>query len=406
MKFIENIKKEDYIKFFNRNKNAHFLQSYSWGTASEKNRGYKSLYVGVIDDKNNLIAACLLLKKETPLNMCYLYCPRGFIIDYSNNSLLEFFVTNLKIYLKKINAIYLKVDPGIKYQTINKDANKIDGENNYKLFNKLINLGFKHKGFYKLYEGNQPRYTIRIPLKKDFEQIKKEMSKSFLKTIRKSDEFDIVINESNDLKKFYELAKNNSKKDDFKLYSYEYYKNIYNSFKEENKIKIFEASLNPFKVTQKFKKEISELENITSEKKKLDRIARIQKLKNDIDFLQKYKKDEVVCSLICVYTNYGAWSLYIGNNELGTKTHAVNKIYFESIKDAYDKGFEFYDLFGTIGDPQTSYKNLAGLHDFKRKFGGEYLEFMGEFDLINKKIWYKLLPVLLKIYRKIRGNRT
>ena len=36
----------------------------------------------------------------------------------------------------------------------------------------------------------------------------------------------------------------------------------------------------------------------------------------------------------------------------------------------------FFDLFGTPGDPNTKYKNLAKLHDFKRKFGDEYIEFM------------------------------
>lgn len=405
MKFVENISKNDYIKFCNKNKNTHFLQSYAWGSAGKKNRGYTPLYVGVTDKNNKLLAACLILKKATPLNMCYLYSPRGFVLDFNDTKLLNFFVKSLKNYLKKINAIYLKVDPGIKYQTIDKDAHKIEGENNYKLFKKLINLGFRHTGFYKLYNGNQPRYTIRISLKKDFEEIKKEMSKSFLKTVRKSEEFDLEISETDDLKTFYELAKNNSQKDGFKSYSYEYYKNIYEAFKEENKIKIFEAKLNPQKIIKKFEAEINELNKITSEKKKADRIARIQKLTNDIESFKKYKKELVVCSLVCVYTTYGAWSLYIGNNELGTKTHAVNKVYFESIKDAYDNGYEFYDLFGTVGDPKTTYKNLAGLHDFKRKFGGEYLEFMGEFDLVNKKIWYKLLPVLLKVYRKIRGNR-
>ena len=117
---------------------------------------------------------------------------------------------------------------------------------------------------------------------------------------------------------------------------------------------------------------------------------------------KEYKKETTICSLVCVYTKSGAWSLYIGNNNLGTKTHAVNKIYFESIKDAYENNYDFYDLFGTVGDPKTTYKNLAGLHDFKRKFGGEYLEFIGEFDLVIKPFWYKLLPKLLKIYRKIR----
>ena len=110
----------------------------------------------------------------------------------------------------------------------------------------------------------------------------------------------------------------------------------------------------------------------------------------------------MVCSLICTYTKNRAWSFFIGNDQLGNTTFAVSRCYYEAIKDAFDNGYEFFDLFGTVGDPNTKVKNLAKLHDFKRKFGDEYVEFIGEFDLINKKFMYKVLPILLKVYRKIR----
>lgn len=400
MKFVDNIKKDEYINFCNNTKNTHFLQSYEWGQSSKKNRGYKPLYVGV-KENDELIACALLLKKETPFNMCYLYSPRGFVLDFNNFKLLEFFTKSLKEYLKKINAIYLKVDPGIKYQTIDKDANKIEGENNYKIFENLIKLGYKHKGFNKLYEGNQPRYTIRISLKDDIENIKKNMSKSFLKTIRKSEDYDLKISTTNNIEVFYELIQNNSKKDDFSAYSLEYYQNVFNEFNKEGHIKIFNVSIGP-DAKNKLQKELNELKAITSEKKKVDRENKIRKLENDIEMLKDIKEETIICSLICVYTKYGAWSLYIGNNNIAMKTNAVNRVYFESLIDAYNKKYDFYDLFGTVGDPKTTYKNLAGLHDFKRKFGGEYLEFIGEFDLINKPFWYKALPHLLKIYRKLK----
>ena len=78
------------------------------------------------------------------------------------------------------------------------------------------------------------------------------------------------------------------------------------------------------------------------------------------------------------------------------------EIWTKAIKDAYNNGYEFFDLFGTPGDPNTEYKNLAKLHDFKRKFGDEYIEFIGEFDLVNNKLLYKMLPIMLKVYRKLR----
>lgn len=406
MKFIKDINEEEYLAFAKEN-NAHFLQSWAWGLVNGKNRELIPCFVGLKDNKNNLLAAALLLKKKTPFKMSYFYAPRGFVMDMKNKALLKEFTNSLKKYLKEENGIYLKVDPAIKYHDINDEAVKIsDGENNYQLFNNLIELGYIHKGFNKLYERNQPRYTFRIDLTKDFTEIENDMNRTFLKTVRRSYDYNLEIKLSNDIKTFYNLVKKNAEKDNFSSYSLTFYENLYNTFKKYNQIKIFEAILNPKEVVSKFKNELAILEERLENdnaKNKIDTENIINRLKNDIELLKDLKEDEiVVCSLICVYSAKGAWTLYIGNDYLGTKTSAVNRLYYESIKDAYDNKYEFMDLFGTVGDPHTNYKNLAGIYVFKRKLGGEYLEFIGEFDLVNKKFWYIVLPIILKLYRKVR----
>ncbi len=405
MEFIKNLSETEYRNYFNSCENAHFLQSYSWGQACQKNRKQIPYYVGV-KENNKLIACALLLKKKTPLNMCYFYAPRGFVFDMKNKELLNFFTNSLKQFLKEENAIYLKVDPGIKYQTIDHDAKKVEGENNYELYNNMLQLGYEHTGFYKLYEGNQPRYTIRIDLTKTLEEINNDISKSFLKTVKKSHTYNIKVKTSNDIKTFSKLIDIISAKNGFSSYSYEYYQNFYDEFKKNKEVKVFEAIINPKEIIQENKDKIKQIKNDLkiSSKRKKDLENMLKKYNNEIELFQNYQNIEnlVVCSLICTYTKFGCWTLYIGNDNLGMKTNAVNRLYYEALLDAKENGYKFYDLFGTVGDPHTDYKNLAGLHEFKRKFGGEYLEFIGEFDLINKKFWYKILPILLKIYRKLR----
>lgn len=412
MKFIDNLSKKEYINFFNKQKDAHFLQSYEWGQTQKIGRGLIPCYVGLKDDKDKIVAIGLLLKKKTPLNMCYFYAPRGFVIDYSEEKIFKEFTKGLKEYLKQENAIYLKVDPGIKYQDIDENGNAIkDGDNNYKIFETFTSLGYTHGGFYKLYEGNQPRYTIRINLHDDIDTINKNISKTFMKTVRKSNTYDLEIKLDDNIDNFYDLVINNATKNDFKAYSKKYYQGFNDSFKENNHVKIFNAICYPDKIIARSKKELDELNNKLNnneipEKRMADSKNLIKRLEKDIEifkpFESKYKDGKVVCSLICSYTDHAAWTLYIGNDELGTHTCAVNRCYYEALLDAKENNLEFYDLFGTVGDPKTTYKNLAGLHDFKRKLGGEYIEFIGEFDLINKPFWYKVLPILLKVYRKIR----
>jgi peptidoglycan pentaglycine glycine transferase (the first glycine) len=399
MKFVKNLTEKEYQSFWEKTENNHFMQSYEWGQACKKNRGQIPYYIGLKNDKNKLVAAALLLKKKTPLNMCYFYAPRGFTMDFSNKEILTEFTKHLKEFLKEENAIYLKLDPPLMYQEVDTDANKIEnGKNNYEIFNNFINLGYKHKGFNKLYEGNQPRYTFRTFFNKytSFEDIEKTFSKSFSRPVKRSYNYDLEVYQSNEVKTFHELIKLISSKDGFNEYSYDYYNNVFEELNKKGYVKIFNVKINPSKLIDKFTDELEK-------EKKDDRKVKIQK---DIDYFKEVAKnhnEEYTCaSLICTYSKTGSWSLYIGNDEVATYTGTVNRLYYEFIKDAYDNNYEYADLFGTVGDPNTKYKNLAGIFEYKRKIGGDLIEFIGEFDLINKPFWYKVLPILLKIYRKIK----
>ena len=396
MEFIKDLKENEYRDFWRQTPNNHFMQSYEWGQVQKKSRDQIPCYIG-LKDKNKLVATALLLKKKTPLNMCYFYVPRGFTLDYSNKEVVEEFTKHLKEYLKEENAIYLKIDPPLMYQEIDEEANQIkDGLNNYDVYEEFIKLGYKHQGFNKLYERNQPRYTFRTYFNKynSFEEVEKTFSKSFSKPLKRSYDYDLEIYEADEVKTFYELIKIISKRDGFNPYSYEYYNNVFTELKKDNLVKVFNAKINPAKLIKKFE------EQIKNEHKE-DRKKRIEK---DIEFLKTLpNQDEYTCaSLICTYSSSGAWSLYIGNDEAAAYTGTVNRLYYEFMKDAYDNKYDYADLFGVVGDPHTKFKNLAGIYEYKRKMGGDYIEFIGEFDLINKPFWYKILPILLKIYRKIK----
>ncbi len=406
MKFIDNVEISKYREFESKHKKSHFLQSYEWGQFCKGAKKQIPCYVGMEDDKGNLVATCLILLKKTPFGFSYGYAPRGFVLDYSNKDVISKFTNYLKQYMKDNKIIYIKFDPDIKYQDIDDDGNKIDsGDNNYELYNYMLSLGYKHTGFYKLYEGNQPRYTFRIDLKKPWEEIEAKFNKSFMKSVKRSYSYNLVVDNDVKVDDFYRLIQSNSSKDDFDPHSLEYYKIFSEEMSKDNNMKYFNISIRPKELLSNISKEIEVLnkELDVNKKKEVDIKNKIARLEKEKEVFSKIDKDEVcVCSLICTYTKNRAWSLYIGSDDLANFTFAVTRSYYEAIKDAYNNGYEFFDLFGTPGDPNTKYKNLAKLHDFKRKFGDEYIEFIGEFDLVNNKILYKMLPIMLSVYRKLR----
>lgn len=405
MKFVDNIDKEEYRNFVSKHEKSHFLQSYEWGEFSKRAKNQMPKHVGLKTDDGALVATALIMIKKMPFNLSYGYAPRGFILDYSNKELIKVFTNELKKYMKRENIIYIKFDPDIKYQSIDESGKKIeDGENNYDLYNYMLSLGYKHTGFYKLYQGNQPRYTFRINLNKPWEEVEKVFNKSFLKSVKRSYSYNLIIDNEVRCEDFYRLIASNSSKDGFDPHSLKYYEIFSEEMSKDNNMKFFNVSIRPKELLKNIEKEIVELsEKLDNKKKSADINNKIERLKKEKEVFKDIKVDEVcVCSLICTYTKNRAWSLFIGSDDLANFTFAVTRSYYEAIKDAHNLGYEFFDLFGTTGDPNTKYKNLAKLHDFKRKFGDEYIEFIGEFDLVNKKVLYKLLPIGLKVYRKLR----
>ena len=135
--------------------------------------------------------------------------------------------------------IYLKIDPEIEYQEIDEEGNKIeDGYNNYQIFDNIIDLGFKHTGFVKNFENNQPRYTFVIDLEKDENELFNNIHKSVRKKIKKTDEYNMILRESNDVDTFVDLLFKTCEKDDFTPYKREYYKDAMKYM--DGKYKLFE----------------------------------------------------------------------------------------------------------------------------------------------------------------------
>ena len=402
-KFVTNLKKDEYNKFYEKN-GLSFMQSYEWGIFSNHSKNQVPHYVG-IKENNKILCEALLLEKKGPLGLSYFYSPRGFIIDFNNKKLLTEFVTHLKKYIKENKGIYLKIDPEIEYQEIDENGDKIEnGYNNYQIFNNIIDLHFKHTGFVKNFENNQPRYTFIIDLEKDLDELFNNIHKSVRKKIKKTDEYNMLLTESNDVDTFVDLLFKTCEKDDFVPYKREYYKDAMKYM--DGKYKLFELTINPKEIYNNDKVKLEELEEkLNNTKKGLNNLIETKKrLEKEISDLEPYKEKNklVICSQMIAETKDTVWTLYIGNDDIGRNFYAVVRMYWEMIKYAKFTKHKKIDFFGTTGDTKNPPKNLGTLHKFKHNFGGKFIEFIGEFDYVNKRILYKILPIFLKIYRKIK----
>ena len=74
---------------------------------------------------------------------------------------------------------------------------------------------------------------------------------------------------------------------------------------------------------------------------------------------------------------------------------------------AKQRGCTVYDMRGVApeveGEPQGE---LAGLNRFKRGFTAEYVEYIGEWDLVFRPALYKLFDFARPLIRRLRGFKS
>ena len=414
MKFVENIEKEKYEKFVKNHKSkSHFLQSYAWGEFSKKCKGYNPYYVGLVDDKDKLLCAALLLEKKLPMGYSRFYSPRGFVIDFYNKELLTEFVKEIKKFVKKHKGIFIKIDPDIIWRKENYLGEEVALDKDPKeIFESLKSLGFKHKGFTKNFETEQPRYTFRIDMNQSF-------SKTTKQRINKGESLGtkVRLGTVEDVKEFSHLMDLTENRKDFVSHDYEYYKNLFEIYNEDNHMDLFIGSVNTKEIIDRYNGELEEvnkqLEPLQTEE--LSKSAKTKKAELDkrkeklLEYIKEYQEaqdkygEEIILNGH-VIMEYGdkAWVLYAGNHNILMDSYSNYAVYKEHIKYCHEHGIKMYDQFGTVGDLSKDNPRL-GLHEFKKKFGGDYVEFMGEFDLVTKKFMYFVFNKLVPIYRnKVR----
>lgn len=415
--FVTNIEKKEYENFVRNNSYSHFMQSYDFGKIRET-KGFIPHYVG-LKKNNKLVCTALLLEKKLKLGYTYFYSPRGFIIDYDNKDLIKEFTLKIKDFAKTRKAIFTKIDPAIKRHMLDPEGNILDGKNNYELINYLKSIGFKHLGYNLGFEHEEPRFTFRIDLDKDWDSVYGAMHPTTRKILNKGNQYnlDIYKGTSKDIKDFYVTMEETAKRQDIIQSPIGYYKNFYEIFNNDGLSDLYIVKANIKKVINSFEakindvnEEISKLEKRPNEKsnnKISDLNNNLAKLNDELKRLKEIKEKEVVLSSI-ITVKYGntVWTVHGGNTSELIELNANYLCYYEIMKDAFNDGYKTMDCFGTCGYANPDKSNpIFGIHLFKKRLGGEYVEFIGEFDYINNKLMYPVLMCALKLHRRLSRLR-
>jgi len=417
---FEILTEKEFTEFSKNHEQASFFQTV--GTAKlRKIYGSKIHFVGVKENKK-VVAAAMISETVTFLKKKTFYAPRGFIIDYHNYELLEFFTKELKKYLKDKNPLQIKIDPNVIYQIHANDGSVIeDAYKEDKAINNLKKVGFKHYGFNTDFVYTQSRWNVRLDLDKDYEELKKSFSKSTRKNIESTYKKGVRIRKGafEDLESMEEILIKTAERKNFEARSLDYYKNMYKClgslmniyiayldsdiYLESSKALLEEEKKHNNEIIKKMEKDMVG-SKLINQKETSDKL--IEKLTKELEIAINFKKENPngkdIGVLISLESGLEYITLYSGILVEYKKFTPKYLMYDAHIRDAYDKGIRYANFYGLSG---IFDKNDAdfGMFEFKRGFGGNVVELIGEFSYSLSPL-YKLYILLRNIKRKIRSK--
>lgn len=412
---LERLTEYEFDTFARKHEQSTFFQCSKWGNLKASN-GWIPHMVG-IKEGTKIKAATLLLAKKIPVfNRYIFYAPRGFLINYKNEELLNRFVIEIKKYVRKCHGIFVKINPYVIYQERDVNGNITSKYTNQSIIDNLKKLGFTHNGFTINYGKDlEPRWLSVLDIKdKTEEDILNNMRTKTRWGINDSYKHGLKLIEVDEsrIEEFKKLMEHTSERRGFIDRPLSYYKKMYESFGDDIKILLVELDLREnlkdlnsklevatTKLTNETKKEKPKQNIINEYKSQIDALNK--KIENDLELSKKYGNNIVVAGGLFMLFGRQVISLFGASYREFMKFNGQYFLNYEMIKYAINNHYDKFNFFGITGEFNED-SDMYGLFNFKRGFGAEVTELIGEFDLVVDKFYNNIYKIMYKIYRKTK----
>ena len=367
---------------------------------------YTSVFLGLIDDFNRIVAASLILIEKEGI-FKYAYAPKGFLIDYSNKELVEDFTKLIKEYLGKKKVMAIKINPMIIRSSYDYRTNMAHINPHFEeQLDFLKTLNYYHLGYNNLFESFKPRFDAIIDLNKPITTLFGNMNKNFKIKVKNADKNGVRIVKASDteLDFLYEQVKNKYPRDK------KYFEDVLFFFKKRDMIDYFYAKLDTneylISIQKKYQKQI-ELCNKINKKvfknagknnnkvinKKIIAENKLNEFKRDLIFATKLLKENpkgilLATMLVAKYRD----EVYIfmdGYNKDFKKLNAKHLMTWKLIEKYSKEKYKRFNL-GGMTNPNIKNEKYKGLNEFKLSFNARCVEYAGDLELITNQTLYNL----------------
>jgi len=331
---VTTITASEWDAFVATHPDGHILQTPAWADLKCA-FGWSAARVG-IREKGQLVAGAQVLFRSLAFGLLNIaYIPKGPLVDWSNESLVNFLFESLDNLCRSSNAVFLKIEPPTSdFQLPTSNFQPLTSNLQPSL------------------HSIQPRRTLVVDLRPDEDVLLAAMKQKTRYNIRLAAKKDIVVSTSDDVETFNQLMRLTSERDKFGVHSDSYYRNAYELFHSSRRGQLFLASYN----------------------------------------------GEALAGLMLFTLGQRAWYFYGGSSDIERNRMPTYLLQWEAMRWAKAHGATEYDLWGVPDEDEatleanfeTRHDGLWSVYRFKRGFGGELVRAPGAYDRVYSPLLYKL----------------
>ena len=333
----------EFDEFVKSHKKGHMMQTSMWGKVKKEWD-----WTGFIsrDENGKIKGVCAVLVRQIPMTpFKMMYAPRGPVCDLDDKETVKELLSAASEYGKKNKAYTFKIDTDALIT-------------NTEYIELLKSLGFTFKENGAGFDTVQARYIFRLNVegKTEEEVMNCFHSKTRYNTrLAERKGIRIEIKGKEACEEFHNLMLVTGERDNFATRGTEYFERIMDAFGDDARIYF------------------------------------------------AYFEDELLAGVLDVHVGDKNWYVYGASSNSHRNLMPTYLIQWECIKWAMQEGCSWYDFRGGYPDENNP---LHGIYKFKKGFCENYMEFMGEADLIMDKFGYKFVETAQKATKSTRKLRA
>lgn len=340
----------------------HILQTWEWGDFKAR-YGWQPSHKQWNTFGSNPSAVALILKRALSRHLgsfpAVLYAPKGPLLNWYDQTLVEQVLTDLAQFTRKQGSIFIKIDPDVPLaQGLPGDpVERLDPLGD-QITDQLISAGWKFSR-----DQIQFRNTMTLDLTLPETELLAQMKQKTRYNIRLAARRGVVVRQGGleDLSELFRMYAETSLRDGFVIRSSEYYLDLWRAFIQAGMATPLVAEVG----------------------------------------------GRIVSGLLLFHFGKQAWYLYGMSSDLEREKMPNYLLQWEAIRHVQSLGCEVYDLWGAPDD--FSEQDLMwGVFRFKEGLGAQVVRHIGAWDLPVRPNLYtlytRILPWILNRMRQ-RGNQ-